>query len=892
VAKAGQQGETTGVLVAGINPRRAIDERYRGFFALVAGHMATAVANARAYEEERRRAEALAEIDRAKTAFFSNASHEFRTPLTLMIGPIEDWLVRHAASERVIASKAEVELVHRNSLRLLRLVNTLLDFSRLEAGRVQATYEAIDIATYTKDLASTFRSAMEKAGLRFVVDCMPVQRPVYVDRDMWEKIVLNLISNAFKYTFEGEVAVALRLDEEKDAVELMVRDTGVGIPEHELPRLFDRFHRIEGQRGRTQEGTGIGLALVQELTRLHGGTVRVKSGLGRGACFIVTIPTGKAHLPPDRIGGRRTAASTAIRAEAFVEEALRWLPGAHNTGDTVAERELIGPGYDSVGERRALVLLADDNADMRAYVSRLLETRYAVLAVADGQAALEAIRRQRPDLVLSDVMMPRLDGFGLLRALREDARLRDIPVVLLSARAGEEAKVEGLGAGADDYLTKPFNARELLARVATNLETARIRRRAADELRRLNESLEQRVAAELNERMRLEESLRQAQKMEAIGHLTGGIAHDFNNLLQVIMGNLEALLRVERDGNADRSLRFVEAAFRGAERAATLTQRLLAFSRRQPLAPKPVNVNKLVAGMSELLQRTLGETISIETVLAGAIWPILADANQLESAILNLAVNARDAMPNGGKLTVETANAYLDEVYATAHHDVRAGQYVAIAVTDTGSGMTKEIVARAFDPFFTTKQVGQGTGLGLSQVYGFAKQSDGHVKIRSEPGRGTTVTLYFPRHLASELGPEEGRHEGQVPTGTEGEPILVVEDDADVRAYTTEMLRELGYRVLEAGDGPAALRILEGESGIRLLFTDIGLPGGMNGRQLAEEALRRSPRLQVLFTTGYARDAMVRDGQLDPNIELLSKPFTYSRLAAKVRAVLQNPVRQ
>ena len=297
--------------------------------------------------------------------------------------------------------------------------------------------------------------------------------------------------------------------------------------------------------------------------------------------------------------------------------------------------------------------------------------------------------------------------------------LRDLPVDLLSARAGEEAKVEGLEAGADDYLIKPFGARELLARVATNLETARIRREAAEDLRRLNESLEQRVETEITERLKAEDAFRQAQKMEAIGQLTGGVAHDFNNLLQVITGNIEALRRrgardIPRDDSDFR--RLLDAAARGAQRATTLTQRLLAFSRRQPLAPKPIDVNRLVIGMSDLLHRTLGETVTIETVLAAGMWRISADANQLESALLNLAVNARDAMPNGGKLTIETGNAHLDKSYADAHDELRAGQYAMIAVTDTGTGMMPDVAAKAFEPFFTTKGIGQGTGLGLSQV--------------------------------------------------------------------------------------------------------------------------------------------------------------------------------
>jgi signal transduction histidine kinase/CheY-like chemotaxis protein len=399
-----------------------------------------------------------------------------------------------------------------------------------------------------------------------------------------------------------------------------------------------------------------------------------------------------------------------------------------------------------------------------------------------------------------------------------------------------------------------------------------------------------RLEAQIAERERAEAALWQAQKMEAIGQLTGGVAHDFNNLLHVVLGNLSAAeLRLQRIQHAGITevTRLVSAAVRGGERAASLTQRLLAFARRQPLAPTPIDLNKLVGAMSDLLHRTLGEKIEIETVLAAGVWRTLADANQLESALLNLAVNSRDAMPNGGKLTVETGNAYLDEAYAAASDDVRPGQYAVIAVTDTGTGMSKEVLQKAFEPFFTTKDVGQGTGLGLSQVYGFVKQSGGHIKIYSEPGDGTTVKIYLPRLMAAAAPAEDARPQEAFPTGDTRELILIVEDDADVRTLTAETLRQLGYSVLTAADGPAALALLDKAPSVQLLFTDIGLPGPMNGRQLSDAARRRRPALKVLFTTGYARNAIVHHGRLDPEVQLITKPFSYSDLARKIRAVLE-----
>jgi signal transduction histidine kinase/DNA-binding NarL/FixJ family response regulator len=450
-----------GVLIAGVSPRRALDDRYRGFFELAAEHISTAIANARSHEEQRRRAEALAELDRAKTAFFSNVSHEFRTPLTLMLGPLEDLLAGRlgpVAGEQ----RAQHEVMHRNALRLLKLVNSLLDFSRIEAGRMEASFEPTDLAAVTIELASMFRAAVERAGLELVVDCPPLPAPVHVDRAMWEKIFLNLVSNAFKFTFVGRIAIRLRARD--GAVELEVADTGCGIPPGELASVFTRFYRVQGARSRSHEGTGIGLALAQELAHLHGGAITATSALGAGTTFTVRIPTGTAHLPAERIAAPSSGHRMSPRA--FVDEADGWVP---------RDAELAAPaGSPTASARR--VLVADDNADLLAYLVRVLGAHWRVEAVSDGDAALAAARREPPDVVVSDVMMPGLDGFALLRALRTGERTRRIPVILLSARAGEEARVGGLDAGADDYLVKPFSALELVARVQSQLA-----RRAAED---------------------------------------------------------------------------------------------------------------------------------------------------------------------------------------------------------------------------------------------------------------------------------------------------------------------------------------------------------------------------------------------------------------------------
>ena len=463
-----------GVLVIGPNPKIALDSQYLAFLELLTSQIATAIANAVAYDAERRRAEALAEIDRAKTIFFSNVSHEFRTPLTLILGPLEE---ARANPQLPPAAREQLGLVTHNAQRLLKLVNSLLEFSRIEAGRIKACYQPTDLATLTRDLASMFRSAMERANLTYLVECEDLKAPVHVDRDMWEKIVLNLLSNAFKFTLGGEVALRLRRDDGHALLE--VADSGVGIAASEMPRLFERFHRVEGSGGRSQEGSGIGLALVHELVRLHGGSIEAESEPGKGTTLRVRVPLGTAHLPAERSGDSRARAASSASAQNYVQEALRWLPE-----DPAESRTVLVPSADLAPvthDRRfaathgARILLADDNADMRTYVRQLLAPMYEVESVRDGAEALAAATKRHPDLILTDVMMPRLDGFALLEQLRATPALRDVPVMLLSARAGQESRIQGLDAGADDYLVKPFSARELVTRVGAMLERRRAR---------------------------------------------------------------------------------------------------------------------------------------------------------------------------------------------------------------------------------------------------------------------------------------------------------------------------------------------------------------------------------------------------------------------------------
>ncbi len=482
-----QQGAAPqGFFVAALNRYRPFDDAYRGFVELVAGYIAAGVATTRSYQAQQQRAEALAELDQAKTTFFSSVSHEFRTPLTLILGPVNELLGQQSGIDQ--RARQELELVQRNGLRLTKLVNTLLDFSRIQAGRMQARFEPTDLPSATAELASVFRSAIERAGLTFTVDCPPFDRPVHLDREMWEKVMLNLLSNALKFTFDGSITVKVDRDG-TDAV-VTVADTGIGIPAAEMPRLFERFHRVETARARSTEGSGIGLALVKELVGMHGGTITADSQEGTGTTFVVRLPLEAAYpladlpVPSNRPG-------TAVTADPYVQEALRWLPGERGS-TTPAEATTAGLTPAAGTGDSARVLIADDNADMREYLTNLLRNSgYDVAVVTDGQQALDEVRADLPDLVISDVMMPEMDGLELVAALRADSRTAAVPVLLLSARAGQEASIEGLEAGADDYLVKPFAAAELLARVRANIEMARLRNHQARWRSAMVESLQE-----------------------------------------------------------------------------------------------------------------------------------------------------------------------------------------------------------------------------------------------------------------------------------------------------------------------------------------------------------------------------------------------------------------
>jgi signal transduction histidine kinase len=715
------QDKPAGVIVAALNPFRPLDVSYAGFINLVAGQIAASIANARAYSAEKKRAEALAEIDRAKTAFFNNVSHEFRTPLTLMLGPLQDLLARSQTHLSPMA-KDQLDLVSRNGARLLRLVNTLLDFSRLEAGRVQAVYQATDLAGFTSELASVFRSATDKAGLGLMVDCPDLGEPVYVDRDMWEKVVLNLISNAFKFTFEGEIAISIyRVG---NVAELRVRDSGVGIPAEAIPRLFERFHRVPNMPSRTHEGSGIGLALVHELVKLHGGSVRVESRVGEGSTFVVSIPFGQNHLAAGQLGGSRSLSSTAIGAKPFVEEALRWLPDSPTQDDEIfsVQDELLPVPCPPVSHAamRARVLIADDNYDMRRYLSRLLSEQYEVETVADGQQALQAAHKHPPDLIVSDVMMPIVDGFELLKALRAGEQTRTIPVILLSARAGEEARVEGVQAGADDYLIKPFSARELLARVSGRLEIARLQRDRELQLRVSQAELEQKVQERTRELQNASEELRELSAC----------------ILQAQDEERRRIARELHDGVGQMLAALGMEAFNLANKSDGLSSRGISALRN--IESLVAQMNKDIRTMSHLLYPPLLDEVGLQSALKDYVKGFAERSGIRVSLELPAAIErlGRDYDLSLFRIVQEClTNIHRHSGSKTASiRVVRDEEALILTVRDEGGGMPPERLSEIQS---------RGSGVGIRGMRERVLQLSGTMSIESDSS-GTRIHVVIP----------------------------------------------------------------------------------------------------------------------------------------------------
>jgi signal transduction histidine kinase len=723
-----------GFLVAATNPFRQLDEGYLGFIDLVAGQIAASLENARARERERQRAEALAELDRAKTQFFSNVSHEFRTPLTLILGPTEELL---ASPETSGWPRVSMEVVHRNAMRLLKLVNTLLDFSRIEAGRIDARYERTDLPKLTAELASSFQSVMDQAGITLELDCQPGAATAYVDRDMWEKIVLNLVSNAFKHTFEGKVLVTVH--EREGTAELVVRDTGIGISPEQIPRLFERFYRVPNVLSRTHEGTGIGLSLVQELVNLHEGSITVASVQGEGTQFTVRIPLGKAHLPADRViagdGAVPRSRAAAARALGFTTEAQRWLPDDNDPALEGMWGDVDEGDAGSAALRGARVLLADDNADVRDYAARLLRAQgWVVDTVSDGAAALAAARSNPPDLVLSDVMMPGLDGFVLMRALRADPRTQTTPIILLSARAGEQARVEGLDTGADDYLVKPFSARELVARVRSHLSLARVRTAAADTADRARQDAE--VARE------------EAEKANrAKSDFLAAMSHELRTPLNAIAGYVQLLEMGVHGSLSDSQREVLQRVQRSEHHLLSLINDVLNFVKieagRVEYDMRAVDLSAVVAAAAPIVEpqleaKRIGFDLRVE--LGTMVW---ADEDKLRQVLLNLLTNAVKFTESGGRVTVDVApNGDADTVL--------------LRVSDTGIGIPAEKQEAIFDPFvqvhrhFTRST--EGTGLGLAISRDLAHGMGAELRVESVVGKGSVFTLALRRQADGEPG--------------------------------------------------------------------------------------------------------------------------------------------
>jgi signal transduction histidine kinase len=834
-----QRGESDryGFVVFGLGVWRAPSEGYLDFLGLVASQLTSSIARARASEEERQRAEAMAELDRAKTLFFSNISHELRTPLTLMLGPTTDAL--RSPARRLEGH--DLEVVHRNVVRLLKLVGSLLDFARIEAGRAQVSLESVRLDALTAELAGTFESAMREAGLAYEVRCEPLPAPVLIDPDMWEKILLNLISNSMKFTLEGKVRVSLAARGEEIVLE--VADTGTGIPAHELPHVFDRFHRVQGARARTQEGSGIGLALVHELARMLGGRVSVTSTEGEGTTMTVVIPARKVEAPSAPIGVARADAREPDNR--FAEEARRWLPNVQ------VAKSVAAPPFASAGVAEAepaTVLVVDDNADMREYLTRMLSTHWTVETAVDGEAALASVRARRPDVILTDVMMPNLDGFGLVQRLRADEATADLPVVVLSARAGEESRVEGLEVGADDYLVKPFSARELIARVQVHVTLAKLRRgllERADEARRA-----------------AEDATRAKDEFLAM------LGHELRNPLSPIVMAVE-IMRLH--GVDSKELLVIERQVKQLRR---LVDDLLDVSRitrgKIELQMEPTPIAEVVQRAAETTQplfqqrrQTLALDVPGDLVVGG-------DPTRLQQVFANLLTNASKYSDSGTGVRV---SGHL------------AGDRVEVRVRDEGIGIRPDMLDRVFDVFVQQPQAldraAGGLGLGLAIVKNLVTSHGGSVRVESEgSGKGSEFVVTLPVLRA----PRNDERLAAIRAAT-GSPqaspmcrVLVVDDSADGASMVSSSLEAMGHDVRVAHDGQEALEVATVfHPDVAVL--DIGLPG-MSGYELAAH-LRELPggrAIRFVASTGYGRDRDREASMAAGFVEHLVKPVNLDRL--------------
>lgn len=880
-ASAGLEGPA-GILVVGMNPMRPVEES-RAFHLLVAQQLQTAISTARARQSAEQRARQLVELNRAKSVFLSNVSHELRTPLTLLLSPLEQLLQDAKLDD---ASRERAAIASRAGRRLLKLVNSLLQFSRAESGRIDAHFEPADLASLTADLASMFRSLIERAGITFHVECPPIPQPIYVDPDMWERIVLNLLSNAFKFTMAGEIAVRLRSMEHGVALE--VSDTGCGIADKDLPHLFQRFFRGEASQARSVEGTGIGLSLVRELAKAHGGSVAAQSIQGAGTTITVIIPRGTAHLPPDRIRAPRATARLESEALPYIEEALGWLPEAR-AGDSPGSARARVATLD--GER---ILVVDDNTDMRSHLSRLLEARWRVSVAPDGLSALAQIRASPPDLVLADVMMPGLDGLGLLHALRKDPATEDIPVLLLSARAGDEASAEGLSTGAEDYIVKPFSARDVISRIELRLSQAR----AAATLRRA------RAAA------------------EEAGHARDEFFATLFHELRTPLASLQTWIGLLKSGRLPRTQipAALEALDTSSQSLSGLVQDLLDYSAvirgELRVEPRPLPsltpVIKTVVQAFQPVAQMRDLILTCET--AGPGGPVKIDTLRLQQVIWNLLSNAIRHTSSGGRIAVTVVAAGDSEI--------------EVVVRDSGCGIPADELPYVFGRYWRGKAAGSGgLGLGLAIAQRIVELHGGNITVHSDgAGRGAefslrlpvsvdntpiepgtpsreedaSVRLHFAVSAATRGVARQARDggaealeilEGIPSVAPESLRILLVEDDDGLAGACQRLLSLHGHRVVRAKGCAGALAAL-GRERIDLILSDVQLADG-NAFQLLERvrSLLHRPvpgRLPVIAMSAFLPQREIARYRAAGFAAQIGKPFEESTLLRAIREALRH----
>ncbi|MCE7064596.1 ATP-binding protein [Dyadobacter sp. CY326] len=706
------------ILTVGLNPYRKFDDAYRNFVHLIADQISLGVNNTLAYEEERRRSNALEELDKAKTLFFTNISHEFRTPLMLILGPLEE-LLNQPFLKLGSAEKQRIEVTHRNALRLLKLVNTLLDFSRIESGRHLANFVLTDVANYTRNLAANFRSVIEKADLELKIIANDDIPQVYLDRQMWEKIVFNLLSNAFKYTLKG--TITLSLDANDKHVMLNVEDTGVGIPQAELPRMFERFHRIQNTAGRTYEGTGIGLSLIKELVQLHQGTIDVESVEGEGSKFTVSLPVGKAHLPGSQTSERDSEFEIS-GSSLHLQEAAAMI-----ASDKAQQETIPTNNPDANVKGRDLVMIVDDNADMRQHIQSLISTKYNTITATNGADALAKIHEQRPTLILSDIMMPEVDGIELLRRLKTNPNTAEIPIVLVTARAGEESKIEGLEIGADDYLVKPFSANEMLARIKAQIKIFKARK-----------EVEQRL--ELKVQQRTQDLLKANKELESFNYIA---SHDLQEPLRKIQTFIHM---IEKNGHDQKAVQaYYNKINASAQRMSDLIQSVLTYSRLASIGDDyaEVDLNKILKDIEEDFELLIEEKHA--NILFGELPKIHGNGFQINQLFSNLISNSLKFSTGQPEIKIESN--IVDGTDVVSPLPVNAtDRFQRITFSDNGIGFEQEFSEKIFSLFqrLHGKHEYSGTGIGLSIVKKIVEQHNGYIAAESSPGHGAVFNIWFP----------------------------------------------------------------------------------------------------------------------------------------------------